>query len=67
MAALGLLGFLSAASQTYDLEPATAGNRILAGSALCRSASLRGGWRRLAVWARKPWAAIIVLVTTMYA
>ena len=72
MAALGLLsGFLSAVwGQTYDLEALQplAIVFLLAPGALpigfFYGAALGVG---MAVWARKPWAAIIVLVTTMYA
>jgi hypothetical protein len=72
MAALGLLsGFLSAGwGQTYDLEALQplAIVFLLAPGALpigfFYGAALGVG---MAVWARKPWAAIIVLVTTMYA
>ena len=72
MAVLGLLsGFLSAVwGQTYDLEALQplAIVFLLAPGALpigfFYGAALGVG---MAVWARKPWAAIIVLVTTMYA
>jgi hypothetical protein len=72
MAALGLLsGFLSAGlGQTYDLEALQplAIVFLLAPGAIpigfFYGAALGVG---MAVWARKPWAAIIVLVTTMYA
>ena len=72
MAVLGLLsGFLSAVwGQTYDLEALQplAIVFLLAPGALpigfFYGAALGAG---MAVWARKPWAAIIVLVTTMYA
>jgi hypothetical protein len=72
MAALGLLsGFLSAVwGQTYDLEALQplAIVFLLAPGALpigfFYGAALGVG---MAVWARKPWAAIIVLVTTLYA
>ena len=72
MAALGLLsGVLSAVwGQTYDLEALQplAIVFLLAPGALpigfFYGAAMGVG---MAVWARKPWAAIIVLVTTMYA
>jgi hypothetical protein len=72
IAALGLLsGVLSAGlGQTYDLEALQplAIVFLLAPGAMpigfFYGAALGVG---MAVWARKPWAAIIVLVTTMYA